>query len=197
MTPPDFFVEEDKIISTLFDKGMDILHLRKPNTEPVYSERLLTLLPHDCYKQIVVHDHFYLKEEYDLKGIHLNKRNPEPPKGYKGHVSCTCYNIEELRANKKKFDYIILAPAPSTNPNSDIIDSFTPEILKKAAKEGLIDKRVMAQGGVCCDNIKQLKDYNFGGVVITDDLWSHFNIHLTQDYKELIQQFDKLRKAIN
>ena len=66
LTPPDFFVEEDKILTALFEEGLDLLHLRKPDTEPVYSERLLTLLPESHHNQIVVHDHFYLKEELAL-----------------------------------------------------------------------------------------------------------------------------------
>lgn len=45
ITTPTYFVEEDKIIATLFDEGLDILHLRKPDTAPVYAERLLTLIP--------------------------------------------------------------------------------------------------------------------------------------------------------
>ena len=44
MTTPYFFVEEHQIINALFDEGLEILHLRKPETEPVYSERLLTLI---------------------------------------------------------------------------------------------------------------------------------------------------------
>ena len=43
ITTPTYFVEEDKILTTLFDEGLDILHLRKPDTAPVYAERLLTL----------------------------------------------------------------------------------------------------------------------------------------------------------
>ena len=45
MTKPAFFVEEDKILTALFDEGLDNLHLYKPGAAPVYSERLLTLLP--------------------------------------------------------------------------------------------------------------------------------------------------------
>lgn len=44
ITKPTYFVEEDKIITTLFDEGLDYLHLRKPDTAPVYAERLLN--PH-------------------------------------------------------------------------------------------------------------------------------------------------------
>ena len=68
MTKSTFFVEEDKILTTLFEAGLDNLHLYKPESEPIYSERLLTLLPEDYYGKITVHDHFYLKEEFHLKG---------------------------------------------------------------------------------------------------------------------------------
>ena len=99
LTPPDFFVEEDKILSALFEEGLDLLHLRKPGTEPVYSERLLTLLPESHHDQIVVHDHFYLKDEFNLRGIHLNSRNPEAPAGYKGHISKSFHHLDELKAD--------------------------------------------------------------------------------------------------
>jgi len=45
MTKSTFFVEEDKILTTLFEAGLDNLHLNKPGAEPIYSERLLTLMP--------------------------------------------------------------------------------------------------------------------------------------------------------
>ena len=63
MTQPTFFVEEDKILTTLFDEGMDNLHLYKPGASPMYSERLLSLLPEAYYNKITVHDHYYLKNE--------------------------------------------------------------------------------------------------------------------------------------
>ena len=51
VTTPTFFVEEDKIITALFEEGLDILHLRKPETPAMYSERLLTLIP-EKYQEI-------------------------------------------------------------------------------------------------------------------------------------------------
>ena len=79
VTTPTFFVEEDKIITALFEEGLDVLHLRKPETPAMYSERLLTLIPDKYHRRIVTHEHFYLKEEFNLMGIHLNARNPKEP----------------------------------------------------------------------------------------------------------------------
>ena len=97
VTAPTFFVEEDKIITALFEEGLDILHLRKPETPAMYSERLLTLIPEKYHRRIVTHEHFYLKEEFDLMGIHLNTRNPHEPHDYSGHVSYTCHSVEEVK----------------------------------------------------------------------------------------------------
>ena len=39
MTKSTFFVEEDKILSALFEQGMESLHLYKPGASPMYAER--------------------------------------------------------------------------------------------------------------------------------------------------------------
>lgn len=197
MTTPYFFVEEHQILTALFDEGLEILHLRKPNTEPVFSERLLQLLPDSYRKQIVVHDHFYLKNEYNLKGIHLNPRNPEIPQHYKGHVSCTCHSADELVAKKGQYDYVFLSPVFDSISKDDHISKFSEAELKELGKSKVIDKRVMALGGVELNNLEKLKDMNFGGVVLLGAIWNRFNIHQTSDFKELINHFRKIRKAID
>ena len=197
MTKATFFVEEDKILTSLFEEGMENLHLYKPGSEPIYSERLLTLLSEDYYKKITVHDHFYLREEFGLKAIHLNTPDAELPYGYKGNFSCTCHKIEELREAKKKANYVFLKTIFDSQSNPNDKQTLTEEELRKASKAGLIDKHVFAMGGICLDNIRQVRDMGFGGVVICGDLWNRFNIHQEQDYKDLISHFQKLRKAIN
>lgn len=197
LTKATFFVEEDKILTTLFEEGMDNLHLYKPDSEPVYSERLLTLLSEDYYRKITVHDHFYLREEFGLKGIHLNTADAELPYGYKGHFSCTCHSIAELHDAKKKADYVFLKTIFDSQSNPQDKQTISEEELREASRKGLIDKHVYAMGGVNLDNIRQMRDLGFGGVVICGDLWNRFNIHQEQDYKDLISHFQKLQKAVN
>ena len=102
MTKSTFFVEEDKILTSLFDEGMDNLHLFKPGSSPIYSERLLTLLPEDYRRKVTVHDHYYLKQEYDLAGIHIDDPLAPVPDGYKGKYSRTCTDLLKLKETKKK-----------------------------------------------------------------------------------------------
>ena len=194
LTSPEFFIEEDKILTTLFEEGLDILHLRKPNSEPVFCERLLTLLPEEYHKRIVVHDHFYLKEEFGLMGIHLSHHNPTAPPDYHDMVSRTCYTLDEVVNLKPQSKYVILKNVFDSISEPNYVSRFTSEDLALATRQGIIDKHVMAQGGIALENIPELRQYGFGGVVISGDLWKRFNIHKGYDYKDLIAHFRKLRQ---
>ena len=197
MTKSTFFVEEDKILSSLFDEGLDDLHLFKPGSSPMYSERLLTLLPEDYYRKITVHDHFYLKQEYALSGIHLDNPTDNLPDGYKGKFSRTCTDLSQLKEMKKKSQYVFLKNIFDCIEFKEEKSSFSLQQLELAAGNGLIDKKVYALGGMSLENIKIAKALGFGGVVICGDLWNRFDIHNEKDYKELIAHFEKLRKAVS
>lgn len=194
LSTQNFFIEEDQILTALFEEGLDLLHLRKPDSEPVLSERLLSLIPSEFHSRIVVHNHFYLKEEYNLRGIHLSRHTPEAPADYRGKVSRTCYSIDELAEEKRKNDYFFLDPIFNGITDPASVGKFTKEQISEAARKGLIDRKVMACGGVCLDNLHEVSDMGFGGAVICGDLWNRFDVHKGLDYKALLGHFRRLRK---
>lgn len=194
VTAPTFFVEEDKIITALFEEGLDILHLRKPETPAMYAERLLTLIPEKYHKRIVTHEHFYLKEEFNLMGIHLNARNPQEPHDYFGHISCTCHSIEDVPNKKHFYDYLFMSPIYDCITKQGTLSGYAPEELRQAGKAKIIDNKVMALGGITPENILEIKDYGFGGAVILGDLWNKFNARIDHDYLEVIRHFKRLKE---
>ena len=196
MTKATFFVEEDKILTSLFEEGMENLHLYKPGSEPIYSERLLTLLSDEYYKRITVHDHFYLRDEFRLRGIHLNNASDNLPANYRGTVSRTCHAIDEIRQAKKESKYVFLKTIFDSQSNPSDKQTISYDSLIEASKKGIIDKNVYAMGGINLDNIRLCRELGFGGVVICGDLWNRFNIHHEQDYKDMISHFQKLQKAV-
>ena len=148
VTTPTFFVEEDKIITALFEEGLDVLHLRKPETPAMYSERLLTLIPDKYHRRIVTHEHFYLKEEFNLMGIHLNARNPKEPHDYYGHISCSCHSVEEVKNRKHFYDYVFMSPIYDSISKVNYSSTYTAEELREAQRAKIIDSKVMALGGI-------------------------------------------------
>lgn len=196
ITKPTFFVEEDKIITTLFEEGLDNLHLYKPQSAPMYMERLLSLIPDDYHRRITVHDHFYLKNEYGLRGIHLETPEVMLPEGYRGKFSRTCTDLDMLKAAKKKAQYVFLKYIFDSQSEPDKKASFGEAQLREASRRGLIDRHVYALGGMNLTNIAYARELGFGGVVVCGDIWNRFDIHHEQDFRELIAHFTRLRDEV-
>ena len=197
LTKSTFFVEEDKILAALFEQGLDNLHLYKPGSSPMYSERLLSLLPRNTHNKITVHENFYLKSEYQLAGIHLEDPSIPLPAGYKGKVSVNCSDINELKTLKKQSNYVILKNIFDCIEFPEQKSTFSMQELEDASRDGLIDKKVYAMGGMTLDNIQLAKELGFGGVVICGDLWNRFDIHNQVDFKNVINHFERLQKAVS
>jgi thiamine-phosphate pyrophosphorylase len=195
-TLPTYFVEEDKIITALFEEGMDVLHINKPESEPLYMERLLSLLPTKVYGKIVIHQNYYLMKEHDLKGIHIDDPNVPVPDGFKRHISRSTNKISDLKSFKKECDYVMLHSL-FDSLHDEVKASLTIEEMQEARRAGLIDKHVYALGGMSLENVQQAKDMGFGGVVICGDLWNRFSIQHEINFHELISHFKKLKKAIS
>ena len=96
ITTPQFFEGEAEAVTSLFQNGLEILHLRKPGASAEEMGNFLQQLPMEYMPRIVTHEQFQLASVFGLKGIHLNGRNPQIPSGYKGHVSRSCHSLEEV-----------------------------------------------------------------------------------------------------
>ena len=96
ITTPQFFKGEAAAVTSLFRNGLEILHLRKPESSAEEIGSFLRQLPVEYMSRIVTHEQFQLTPVFGLKGIHLNGRNPQMPAGYTGHVSCSCHSLEEV-----------------------------------------------------------------------------------------------------
>lgn len=90
-------------------------------------------------------------------------------------------------------DYVFLSPIYNTSL-ADGMSLYSLNQLKNLAQQKVIDRKVMAMGDVGINNLSQVKDLGFGGAVVLGDIWNKFSIHSTQDFKELIQHYRKLRR---
>lgn len=192
LTSSTFFVEEDKILVTLFEEGLERLHLCKPGASPIYMERLLSLLPSNYYKKIFVHGHSYLKNEYGLGGVHVDDVIADAAQ-LNSKVSCTCHSLGQLATLKKQAGQVFLSSSFSNKADGEGIGMAE---LEQASRQGLIDKRVFLTGAVNYDHIAWAKKLGFGGIAFQDELWNQFDIHRHTDFKNLIDHFQKLRKAV-
>ncbi len=197
ITRPEYFVVEHLLIHELFNEGLDILHLRKPEGDASMCERLLSMLSESERKRIVIHDNFELKNKYGLYGIHLNKRNSAKPYGYKGNVSCLCNSFDKVRECKHDMKYVMLGSVFDNDSATTYktAPSFSMPQMRAAHNNGIIDEKVYAYGGINTKNVEILSSLGFGGVVVYGALAQKFNPVLADDFKEFISYFRLLRCA--
>ena len=190
ITSPGFLQGEADFIDRLFGHGLDRLHLRKPGADIGECRRLLDGISREWLPQIVVHDNFGLCREYGLGGVHLNGRNPMAPPNHEGSVSRSCHSLEEISRYKGVCDYLTLSPIFNSISKQGYMAAFGPGQLAAARDSGLIDRRVIALGGVTLENIPRVKELGFGGVAILGDVWQRMADGSVDEY------LASLRKAL-
>ncbi|GHS93612.1 hypothetical protein FACS1894207_0310 [Bacteroidia bacterium] len=192
ITTEYFFEGEAAALNALFERGMEILHLRKPASTETELKNLIGQIDERFHRRIVLHDHFPLITPFHLKGIHLNGRNPERPVQVSASVSRSCHSIKELE-NTAGYDYVFLSPIFDSISKTGYTHAFSSEDLINAQSAGLINKQVIALGGIDAENISGSGKYGFGGAAVIGALWGNFP--KDKDENALFERFDQLQIA--
>lgn len=177
ITPPHAIENEVVIIKRLLENSVDIVHLRKHQSEfegvdvIAYLHEILSALTCEERSKIIIHDYPTLYEEFSLKGIHINKNITSLPENYTGYKTRSCHSFDEILKYKNENDYLFLSPIFDSISKPDYKSPFTHEMLQKASLEGIIDKKVIALGGVTFDKIPYLQSLNFGGVAMIGGIY--------------------------
>jgi len=181
---------EPAAINRLFAEGLENLHLRKPEATALDLRKMLEKISYNFHDRIVLHDHFALAGLYDLKGVHLNRRNPEPPADRRLTISKSCHSLDELK-ELDHYNYVFLSPIFDSISKSGYNKAFSEEELIAARDEKLICPKVYALGGISRKEIPQAAQYGFGGVVVLGALWGGFE--RSKNEEALLRRFDELR----
>lgn len=172
ITTPKIISDDGYIIRGLLDNGVDIVHLRKPESTIDECRRLLSNLGEEYRARIVVHDYPELYYEFSLRGVHINKNIGTLPDGYDGLRTRSCHSFEEVVRYKDECDYLFLSPIFDSISKAGYHSAFDECSLRQASISGVIDSRVIALGGVTFNKIDYLRNLNFGGVAMSGAIYS-------------------------
>lgn len=182
ITTPKVTIEDTPIIKSLIDRGINTVHLRKPDSNIDECRKLLSELTDAQRAKIIIHDYPELYFEFSLKGIHINRNITNLPNNYNGFKTRSCHSIEELKIYKNNYDYLFLSPIFDSISKHGYKSKFSAEVLRKASEDGIIDKKIIALGGVTLDKIPYLKELNFGGGAMMGAIYSIDYLYHIKNY---------------
>lgn len=172
VTTPKVIAQDADIITSLLRRGVDIVHLRKPDSNVDECRALLRDLDKESRARIIVHDHPELYAEFLLKGIHINRNIATLPDGYTGFKTRSCHSFDEVAKYKGDYDYIFLSPIFDSISKVGYNSCFSDDELRRASNDGIIDSRVVALGGVTPDKVDYLRRLGFGGVAMCGAIYN-------------------------
>ena len=171
ITPEDPVELEGDKISALLTAGWFRVHLRHPGASRNEIRHIIESIPQELHSHIVLHGHFDLINEFNLGGLHLNRRCPSAPRQYNGALSRSCHSIPELAdCPPGMYEYVTLSPVFDSISKSSYPSAFSREQLLMLDR---VATPVIALGGISPDNISQLSPYNFSGYAMLGAIpWS-------------------------
>jgi len=197
ITTETFWEGEVDVIHTLFKYGLERLHVRKPFSSRDDMKHFLEQIDGSYYSRIVLHDHYELVEMFDVKGIHINDRNMglfcdnySMLAAKKVSFSVSLHSIEDLQF-EKRHDYVCLSPVFDSISKPGYKKGFTAKKLMKAKEKGLINRRIIALGGITARRIPIARNYGFGGVAVLGALWGASGDDRNE--KAILKRFNKLQ----
>lgn len=163
ITPEQPVDREGKKITALLSEGWHRVHLRHPEASRTEMRDIIESIPQRLHSRLVLHGHFDLLNEYNLGGLHLNRRCPVPPALYNGPLSRSCHTLAEIYESDG-FEYVTLSPIFDSISKNGYTSAFNLDslILPKG--------NIIALGGVASSNIAKLKERGFAGAALLGDI---------------------------
>ncbi len=189
---PITIANEATIINALFDEGMDVFHLRKPDALSDELKQLLDNIKPDYHNKIALHQHHEIKNEYGITRLHLTeikrKEMSEEKmlqlKDLNNILSTSIHQTEEYQKLSPCFSYTFFGPLFNSiskqGYTSHLSNGFVFPVEKNLSK-------VIAIGGINATNMQEAMNMKFSGIAVLGAIWQKPN--------ESIQQFTAIQKA--
>lgn len=170
---------EQVIIEQLFDGELEIFHIRKKSYSENEIRTFIEQIPEKYYNRIVLHSHYHLAKEYNLKGIHV-------PVDFKceasnGTLSVSFHTLDEVEKCENKFDYGFISPLFDSISKEGYKSKFNFPELKLFLKDRKFlsgragERHLIALGGIDEDKIDVVKELGFSGIALLGAIWQSEN----------------------
>ncbi|MFV0248108.1 MAG: thiamine phosphate synthase [Tenacibaculum sp.] len=186
---------EIHVLNLLFCNGLTTFHLRKDldckhlGGKETYTEKkirnYIESIPKCFRDRVIIHSHFHLVKEYELKGAHFTKKysyeeflkdqelNAEDnPLKY---IGFSVHSTDEIMRNSQLYDYLFLSPIFDSISNIGYNSKFNLTKLKSFLQEEDVKPEIIALGGMDNTKIAKVKILGFNGLALLGYIWSEFD----------------------
>lgn len=170
ITNPTAVTDEINTIHSLFENGLNLLHIRKPDYSETEMVSFLTAIGSDFRNQLVLHNHHHLADSFGINRLH----NPKTGNKKTNCIfSASTHSITEFNALENSYAYAFLSPVypsiskPGYHSGTDLFESVK-------GRTNFVSKLV-ALGGISAENIAETLKIGFDDVALLGSIWNNTN----------------------
>lgn len=173
-------VGEIETIHSLFENGLELLHVRKPEFTKLEMEVFVSAIRQEYRNQLSLHSHHQLAEAFGINRIHFTekKRNETSEKclkewkerGFK--LSTSIHSMTDFEKLSTVFDYAFFGPVFESISKPKYASNID---FKKLEQRKNNETSLVALGGITSDKIKTALEYGFDDVALLGTLWNSNN----------------------
>lgn len=173
ITNPQSVPNETEIINALFNEGLEVLHVRKPDFDKAQLSEFISKIDEQFHSRIMIHSHYELLDSFQIKGIHFTEKTKHLLADYDS-VQCTkslaVHELTELKSIPQTVDYVFLSPLFPSVTKEGYSKQWDFEELKVelAAKRNY---NIVALGGITLENVKTVKELGFDNFALLGSIW--------------------------
>lgn len=189
---PDYFQGEGELINALFGAGLQLLHLRKPESGEAGFMKLMKEINPDYYRSISIHQHHELANRFSIRRLHYpeklwkltgaQKRIELFTNGF--HLSRSVHEWGPPQ-DTAFLDYVFFGPVFNSISKAGYQSIVDRDFRLSAVPKGL---KVFGIGGVTAALFQELQRMKFDGAVVLGALWNHPS--------GAVKEFEKMIKSL-
>jgi thiamine-phosphate pyrophosphorylase len=184
ITNPFAVEDEIEILHSLFEEGLSLLHIRKPEFSELEMTKFIHQIKLNFRSNLVLHSHHNLAEDFGINRFHFSEKRRkqifefparfQKPCRYKCEsISTSTHSIEDFNSFENNFDYAFLSPVfKSISKENYLPETDLFEALKSKTN---YKTKVIALGGIDFDNIQKTLENGFDNVALLGSIWANEN----------------------
>ncbi|WP_318641315.1 thiamine phosphate synthase [Flavobacterium ardleyense] len=177
VSSPKFLHNEASCINQLFDAGLEIFHLRKPDSSREELERLLASVEEKYYSRIVLHQQFGVSLKFNINRIHFNERTRSRRHEIlqdfdmqKLILSTSVHSINDFNELPRVFEYAFLSPIYPSISKPDYKSKV--DLIQSVKSRTNFETKLVALGGIEEGNQKSAIESGFDHVAVLGTIWN-------------------------
>ena len=181
ITSPIPITNEINTIHSLFENGLELLHIRKPNFSKAEMNAFLSEIKSDYRQRLVLHSHHQLALGFGINRIHFTEKkraetSEENLNGWKDKeftISASIHQMIDFNELSNVFDYAFFGPVFESISKQNYVSNL--DFKKELEQRKNTITALVALGGITPDNIKTALEYGFDDVALLGNIWNSNN----------------------